>query len=118
MSTSISMSNAITGALQTLLFSNKELEESQLASASGKRVSDAKDNPGYWSTANSLSSDQSIVESIGDALNLGESTVDTVYTALEAVVDQLSSFRATLVTAYDNSVDRTQISTTLESQKT
>ena len=111
------MSNAVTGALQMLLFSNKNLEEAQSNSASGKRITDAKDNPGYWSTANALSSDQSVVTSIGDALNLGESTVDTAYTALEAALSQLSQMRSTLVTAYDGSIDRTKIATTLQSQK-
>lgn len=109
--------NSVTGALQTLLFSNDQLEDAQLRLSSNLRVADAKDNPGYWSTANSLTSDRSIIESVGDALNLSESLVDTAYTALETILEQLTALRSTLVTATDPGIDRTKISDAVESTK-
>lgn len=109
--------NLVSSSLQTLLFSNGQLEDTLSTLSSGYSVASAKDDPGYWSTSNSLSSDQSIIESVGDALNLSESTVDTAYTALNTVLEQLSALRKSLVTATESSADRSQISTAVESTK-
>lgn len=117
MSYTIMTPNTVSSALQTLLFSNKQLEDALLRTSSMLRVADAKDNPGYWSTANAMTSDQSILESIGDALNLSESTIDTAYTAVSTVLEQLSELRSTLVTASDPGIDRTQLSISVESAK-
>lgn len=113
----VMMTNAVSSSLQTLLFSNDELQTAQLQASSGLRVASAKDNSNYWSIATSLRSDMSIMNSIGDALNLSESTVDTAYTNAESVYDQLSELRATLVNAFEEGVDRNQISTTVEGYK-
>lgn len=117
MSYTIITPNSVGSALQALLFSNSQLEDALVRQSTFLSVADAKDDPGYWSTANSLSSDQSIIESVGDALNLSESTVDTAYTALTTVLDQLSSLRSSLVTASEPSADRSQISIAVESTK-
>lgn len=117
MSYNILTPSSVNGALQTLLFSNKNLEDAQLRLSSNLRVADAKDDPGYWSTANSLKSDQSIIESVGDALNLSESMVNTAYTGVSTVLEQLSALRSSLVTATDPGIDRTKISDAVESTK-
>lgn len=117
MSYTIITPNSVTSSLQTLLFSNSQLEDALVRQSTFLSVGSAKDDPGYWSTANSLSSDQSIIESVGDSLNLSESTVDTAYTALTTVLDQLSELRKSLVTASEPSADRTQISVAVESTK-
>lgn len=117
MSSTISTPSAIGGALRTLLFSSTELQEAQLRASSGKRVAEAADNVGYWSTASALDSDISVMKSVDEALTLGESTIETAYTALTAVLTQLEDLRATLGTAYDASIDRQKIASTIASQK-
>lgn len=114
----IVMTNGVSSALQTMLFANDALKTAQLQASSGLRVESAKDNPNYWSIATSLRSDMSILTSIGDALNLSESTVDTAYANVDAVLDQLTSLRSTLASAFEDGVDRNQISTTVEGYKT
>ena len=113
----VMMTNAVSGSLQTLLFSNNELQKAQLQASSGLRVESAKDNSSYWSIATSLRSDMSIMTSVGDALNLSESTVDTAYNSANSVYEQLSKLRATLVNAFEDGVDRNQLSTTIEGYK-
>ena len=109
--------NSVGSALQTLLFSNTQLEDTLSNLSSGLVVASAKDDAGYWSTANSLKSDESIITSVGDALNLSESTVNTAYTALKTVIEQLSSLSKSLITAAEPSADRSQISSAVESTK-
>ena len=113
----VMMTNAVSSSLQTLLFANKELQTAQLQASSGLRVDSAKDNSSYWSIATSLRSDMSIMTSVGDALNLSESTVDTAYSNANSVYSQLSELRATLVNAFEDGVDRNQLSTTVEGYK-
>ncbi|MCX8996116.1 flagellin [Rhizobiaceae bacterium BDR2-2] len=117
MSYVIMTSNSVSAALQTLLSSNTQLTEAQKRLSSGMQISDAKDNPGYWSVANALTSDESTLTSVGDALNLSEAMIDTAYTAITTVLDQLSTLRATLVTATDSSVDRSLTNVAVEGAK-
>lgn len=117
MAYTIMTSSAIASSLKTMLSSNDQLAETQARLSSGLNVSDAKDNPGYWSVSNALTSDESILTSVGDALNLSQSTIDTAYAATETVIEQLSSLRSALVTANDDSIDRTQIGVSVKSAK-
>jgi flagellin len=107
----------VQSALQTLLFASDNLEETQKRTASGLAVATAADNAGYWSAATSMTSDQSVLGSIGDALNLGASKVDTAYEAVTSSIGLLDEITGQLVTAYEEGTDRDALNGRISSLK-
>jgi flagellin len=85
--------------------------------SSGKSVETAADDATYWSFASVMRSDSSSLQNIHDALGVGLSKVDTAYTAMESMIDQLGQIRATLVTAQEAGVDKTKLNTSLSEMK-
>ena len=107
--TSIMTNAAAMAALQTLRSIDSNLETTQRRVSSGYRVETAADNAGYWSIATTMRSDNAALSTVSDALGLGAATVDTAYTALDNVVDVMSSIKAKLVAASEPGVDKNKI---------
>ncbi len=107
----------VQSALQTLLFASDNLEETQKRTASGLAVASASDNAGYWSAATNMTSDQSVLGSIGDALNLGASKLDTAYAAVTSSIDILDEITGQLITAYEEGTDRDALNGRMTSLK-
>lgn len=104
------MTNAAAmAALQTLRSIDNNLEMTQRRVSSGYRVETAADNAGYWSIATTMRSDNAALSTVSDALGLGAATVDTAYTALDNVVDVMSTIKAKLVAASEPGVDKNKI---------
>lgn len=116
MSTTI-MKSYMQSALQTLLFASDNLEKTQQRSTSNLKISSAADNAGYWAVATGMRSDGSILESVGDALNLGASKVDTTYEAVTSAIDILNQISGLLETAYEEGTDRETLNTSLSALK-
>ncbi|MBW9116139.1 flagellin [Rhizobium cauense] len=104
-------------ALAALRIINKEVATAQQQVSSGYRVETAADDATYWSFASVLRSDSSSLQNIHDALGVGASKVDTAYTAMEGLIDQLGEIRATLVSAQEVGVDKEKLNTTLTELK-
>lgn len=107
----------VQSALQTLLFASDNLEQTEKRTASGLAVASAADNAGYWSAATNMTSDQSVLGSIGDALNLGASKLDTAYEAVTSSIDLLDEITGQLVTAYEQGTDRDALNGRISSLK-
>ena len=86
-------------ALQSLNATNKELQTTQARISTGYRVATASDNATYWSIATSMRSDNQALSSVQDALGLGAGKVDTAYTAITDVKDQVDLIKTKLLTA-------------------
>jgi flagellin len=86
-------------ALQSLNATNKNLETTQSRISTGLRVATASDNAAYWSIATSMKSDNKALSSVQDSLGLGAGKVDTAYTAINDVKDQVDLIKSKLVTA-------------------
>jgi flagellin len=104
-------------ALAALRIINKDAETTQQQVSSGYRVETAADDATYWSFASVLRSDSSSLQNIHDALGVGASKVDTAYTAMDSLIDQLGQVRATLVSATEEGVDKDKLNTTLSQLK-
>lgn len=115
--TNILSSSGVQSALQTLLFSNDTLQKTQERVTSGYKVASAADNSGYWSTATNLTSDSSVLASVGDALNLGASKTDTAYEAVSSMIDVTDQIMTQLTTAYETGTDRGQINNAIDALK-
>ncbi|HEY0121726.1 MAG TPA: flagellin [Rhizobium sp.] len=107
--TSILTNNAATAALQTLRGINSNLQDTQNAVSSGLRISKASDNAAYWSIATSMKSDDSAIGAVSDALGLGAAKVDTATTAVTSALDIVSQIKSKLVTAMEDSVDKSSV---------
>ncbi len=113
MSNSILTNSAAMTALQTLRNVSASLDTAQKRISTGYRVATASDNSAYWSIATSMRADNAALSAVSDSLGLSAATVDTVYTALTAVVgDQtggLTKLQALLVEAKTAGIDRAKI---------
>jgi flagellin len=106
---SILTNNAATAALQTLRTISSSMEKTQNAISTGQRVAGASDDAAYWSIATTMRSDSKALGAVQDALGLGAAKVDTAYTGIEAAIDVVKSIKAKLVTATEESADKTKI---------
>ncbi|MDH4440381.1 MAG: flagellin [Rhizobium sp.] len=115
--TSIMTNAAAMAALQTLRSIDTNLETTQRRVSSGYRVETASDNAGYWSIATTMRSDNAALSTVSDALGLGAATVDTAYTALDNVIEVMSSIKAKLVAASEPGVDKNKINEEMKQLK-
>ncbi|MEK1899650.1 MAG: flagellin, partial [Rhizobium sp.] len=101
-------------ALQTLRGVNAGLEKTQQQVSSGLRVQKASDNAAYWAISTTMRSDNKAFSAVSDAIELGSATVNTAYTATSSIIDILSEFKAKLVAAKENGVDKSKIQDELD----
>ena len=104
-------------ALQTLRTLDSNLAEKQRQVSSGLRVQIAADNAAYWSISTTMRSDNMALSAVSDALGLGAAKIDVAYSGLDATIDVLAEFRAKLVAAKEDGVDKAKIQTELDQFK-
>lgn len=115
--TSILTNTAAMAALQTLRGIGLRLAETQSQVSSGLRIQTASDNAAYWSISTTMRSDRMAISAVSDALGLGAAKADVAYAGLDATIDVLGEFRAKLVAAKEDGVDRAKIQTELDQFK-
>jgi flagellin len=115
--TSILTNHTAIAALQTLRTIGASMQQSQAQVSTGLRIQTATDNAAYWSISTTMKSDNKATAAVVDALGLGAAKVDTAYTGMSAVVDIMHQFKARLVAATEDGVDKTKIQEELEQFK-
>jgi len=95
-------------ALQSLKATNKALEVVQGRISTGYRVAEASDNAAYWSIATTMRSDNKALSAVQDSLGLGAGKIDTAYTAMSNIIDQIDEIKSKLVTARGASEENQQ----------
>ncbi|MCF6367799.1 flagellin N-terminal helical domain-containing protein [Rhizobium halophilum] len=115
--TSLHTNIAAQSALATLRAIGGQMSHTQQQVSSGLRVATAEDNAAYWSVATTMRSDNLALSAVQDALGLGAAKVDTAYAGMNAVSDILSQFKARVVAAAEEGVDRAKIQEELEQLK-
>ncbi|MNK82595.1 Flagellin [compost metagenome] len=115
--TSILTNMAAMAALQTLRTIGANMADTQRQVSSGLRVQTAADNAAYWSISTTMRSDNMALSAVSDALGLGAAKVDVAYAGMESTIDVLSEFRAKLVAAKEDGLDRGKIQTELNQLK-
>ncbi|MCJ8052786.1 flagellin [Shinella curvata] len=115
--TSILTNTSAMAALQTLRMIGSNMAETQRQVSSGLRVQIAADNAAYWSISTTMRSDHMALSAVSDALGLGAAKIDVAYSGLDATVDVLGEFRAKLVAAKEDGVDKAKIQTELDQFK-
>lgn len=115
--TSILTNFASHAALQTLRSLGSQVDRVQAQVSSGMRVETASDNAAYWSISTTMRSDNMAISAVADALGLGAAKVDTAYAGIDAAIDVMEQFKARLVTAKEDGIDRSKIQGELEQFK-
>jgi flagellin len=115
--TSILTNTSAMAALQTLRMIGSSMAETQRQVSSGLRVQIAADNAAYWSISTTMRSDNMALSAVVDALGLGAAKIDVAYAGMEAVSDVLAEFKAKLVAATEDGVDKAKIQTELDQLK-
>lgn len=103
--TSINTNAGALIALQTLNRVTDRLEETQRRVSTGLEVSSAKDNPALYALAQQQRAQLGSLESVGQGLRIGISTVDVAVAAGESISDVLVEMRAIASQAADASID-------------
>ncbi|MFS2151620.1 flagellin [Rhizobium sp. Rhizsp42] len=107
--TSLLTNTSALAALQTLSSLNSGLQETQGRISSGLRVETASDNAAYWSIATTMRSDGKAVSAVSDALGMASAKVDVAYAGTDSIVDVLTEFKAKLVAATEDGVDKAKV---------
>ncbi|MEY9102005.1 flagellin [Sinorhizobium fredii] len=115
--TSILTNSSALAALQTLRSINSNLAETQSRVSSGLRVAVAADNAAYWSISTTMRSDNMAISAVSDALALGAAKVDVAYSGVNAVIDVLNEFKAKIIAAEEEGVDKAKIQVELNQLK-
>lgn len=115
--TSIHTNAGAISALQTLRSIGSSMERVQGQVSSGLRVQTASDSAAYWSISTTMRSDSMAFSAVQDALELGAAKVETAYAGMSAVVDILNEFKAKLVAATEDGVDKAKIQEELDQLK-
>lgn len=115
--TSILTNMAAMAALQTLRTIGANIADTQRQVSSGLRVQTAADNAAYWSISTTMRSDNMALSAVSGALGLGAAKVDVAYAGMESTIDVLSEFRAKLVAAKEDGLDKGKIQTELDQLK-
>ncbi len=106
---SILTNNSAMVALETLRNINMGLEKVQSEISTGKKIASASDNAAIWAVSTIMSTDVSSFKQITDSLNLGASSVGVAKNAAEGITDKLQEIKDLVVSAQDESVNRTTI---------
>jgi flagellin len=104
-------------ALQTLRSVNSGLQDTQDRVSSGLRIDKAADNAAYWSIATTMRSDNKAISALSDALGISAAKIDTAYAGMSQVLDVLSEFKAKLVAAEEDGVDKSKVQDELDQLK-
>ncbi|GGA98073.1 flagellin [Brucella endophytica] len=102
---SLLTNSAAMTALQTLASTNKSLEATQNRISTGLRINEASDNAAYWSIATSMKSDNKANSAVQDSLGLGAGKVDTAYSAINKIKDEVDKLKTKLVSAQGASAE-------------
>lgn len=106
---SILTNNGAMVALQTMKSINKNMSKTQSEISTGKSVATAKDNAAVWAISKVMESDVKGFKGISDSLNLGSTTIGVARDAAETVTDLLTEIKGKIVSAQEETSDRTKI---------
>jgi flagellin len=116
MSSLLTNTSAMT-ALAALTQTQANLTKTQNEVATGLRISDASDNPAYWSIATKMRSDTGALGAVSDALSTSSAMVATMSSALKSAITVVNAIKDDLVTASNPGADLAKIQTDIGAQQ-
>ena len=86
-------------AIQNLSATNRDLQETQNAISTGKKVASAKDNGAIWSIANKMSADVMAYGRVRESNERAGAILDTALAASESIMDLLNQMKGKALAA-------------------
>jgi flagellin len=113
MSSILTNSSAIT-ALQSLRSTQMSLATTQKEISTGLKISSAADNASTWGIAQTMKSDQGVLSTISDSLNVSSSVLNIAATAITNTISVINNIKSQVAQAAQPGADLAKIGTTLE----
>ena len=114
---SILTNNGAIVALQTLKNVNSNLNKAQSEIATGKSVSNAKDNAAVWAISKVMEADESAFKTIQANLNMAGAVVATARGGAEQISNLLREMKDLAIGANNDAADFTKISADIQAKK-
>jgi flagellin len=114
MSSILTNQSAIT-ALQALRMTQSSLAMTQKEISTGLKISSAADNASTWSISQTMKSDQGVLSTISDSLNVNASLLNVGTAAVNNAITVLNNIKSAVAQAEDPSADQAKILTNLQS---
>jgi flagellin len=100
-------------ALASLNMTQQNLATTQGQISTGLKVANASDNAAYWSIAQNLQSNTSILGAVNSSIAQSQSVLGAATAAINTVLTTINSITTALTSATQPAADLTQINTTL-----
>ena len=104
---SVNTNNGAMTALQYLNSTAAQLQTTETAVSTGKKISSAKDNGAIYAIAQNMRGNVAGYAAVTDSLNRGTSMVDTAISAAQSISDLLIQMKQNALSAADSSLDTT-----------
>jgi flagellin len=114
MSSSILTNQSAITALQALRLTQQTLASTQKEISTGLKVSSAADNASTWSISQTMKSDQGVLSTISDSLNVNASLLNVGTAAVNNAITVLNNIKSAVAQAEDPSADQAKILTNLQ----
>jgi flagellin len=112
--TSILTNQSAITALQALRMTQQSLAATQKEISTGLKISTAADNASTWSIAQTMKSDQGVLSTISDSLNVSGSLLNVATAAVNNAITVLNNIKSAVAQAEDPSADQAKILTNLQ----
>lgn len=112
--TSILVNSAAITSLQSLRATRSAISVAQEEISTGKKISDARDNPSSWAIAASMKSDKAVLSTINDSLALADSVLNVAAEALKNAISVAGDIKVEVVHAMQPGADQPKILTRLQ----
>ena len=116
MTSLLTNSSAMT-ALQTLRAVGKNLSIAQNRIATGLRVTEAMDNPAYWSITVGMKAQNKMLSTVRDSLGLGQAILDTTYTALADAITHATEAVTKYIALETDGIDTVAVTAEINQRK-
>ena len=107
---SINTNTAAMAAIQNLNRTDRELQVSQQAISTGKKVANVKDNGAIWAIANRMGNDVSSLDRVRESAERAGAIVDTAISASESIMELLNEMKGKALAATQTGLSASSLS--------
>src|SRR5271154_1988835 len=98
-------------ALEALTMTQKALTKTQTEISTGLSVSQASDNPAYWSIATEMTSNEGVLGAVQSALSQSSAMIDVATAAVTTVISAINAIKTDLTNAANPGANINEIQT-------
>ncbi|GBR50810.1 flagellin B [Neokomagataea thailandica NBRC 106555] len=115
MSMSINTNTAAMAALQSLNQTSNELDKTQNAVSTGKKVNSAADNPAVYAISQGMNAQISGLSGVSTGLQFAGQVLNTATQATSSITSNLTTLSSTITQAANNGMDQSKLNSAIQS---